>query len=186
MLLELLATITERGEKVLVFTQYAEMGGLLKRIIETELDSPCLFLHGGSTRPQRDAMVDTFQTDPLHRVMVLSIKAGGVGLNLTAANHVVHYDLWWNPAVENQATDRAFRIGQRKEVTVYRLVTRGTFEERINEMLDAKKELADLTVAEGEQWLTKLSNAEIRELVEFRQDQPVSPTDGAPPSRTRR
>ncbi len=167
MLLELLATITERGEKALVFTQYAQMGELLKPIIETGLDSPCLFLHGGSSRPQRDAMVDTFQTDPSHRVMVLSIKAGGVGLNLTAANHVVHYDLWWNPAVENQATDRAFRIGQRKDVTVYRLVTRGTFEERINEMLDAKKELADLTVAEGEQWLTKLSNTEIRELVEL-------------------
>ncbi len=167
MLLELLTTITERGEKALVFTQYAEMGELLKQIIETELGSPCLFLHGGSSRPQRDAMVDTFQADPLSRVMVLSIKAGGVGLNLTAANHVIHYDLWWNPAVENQATDRAFRIGQRKDVNVYRLVTRGTFEERINEMLDAKKELADLTVAEGEQWLTKLSNTEIRELVEL-------------------
>ena len=166
MLLELLETITAQGEKVLVFTQYAQMGELITQMVAS-LDMPCLFLHGGSSRAQRDSMVDTFQTDHSYRIMVLSIKAGGVGLNLTAANHVIHYDLWWNPAVENQATDRAFRIGQRKDVTVYRLVTRGTFEERINEMLEAKKELADLSVAEGEQWLTKLSNTEIRELVEL-------------------
>lgn len=167
MLIELLETITRRGEKALVFTQYAQMGELLAELVGLELESPVLFLHGGSTRAQRDAMVDVFQNDPGHRVMILSIKAGGVGLNLTAANHVIHYDLWWNPAVENQATDRAFRIGQRKDVSVYRLVTRGTFEERINEMLEAKQELADLTVSEGEQWLTRLSDREIRELVEL-------------------
>lgn len=167
LLLELLETITERGEKALVFTQYAQMGELLTELVESTLESPVLFLHGGSTRAQRDAMVDAFQNDPGHRVMILSIKAGGVGLNLTAANHVIHYDLWWNPAVENQATDRAFRIGQRKDVTVYRLVSRGTFEERINEMLEAKQELADLTVSEGEQWLTRLSDREIRELVQL-------------------
>ncbi|MFP4705255.1 MAG: SNF2-related protein [Spirochaetaceae bacterium] len=166
-LLELLETIVSRGEKALVFTQYAQMGELLAEFSESTLGRPVLFLHGGSTRTQRDTMVDAFQNDPNHCVMVLSIKAGGVGLNLTAANHVIHYDLWWNPAVENQATDRAFRIGQRKDVTVYRLVTRGTFEERINEMLEAKQELADLTVAEGEQWLTRLSDRELRELVEL-------------------
>jgi SNF2 family DNA or RNA helicase len=112
-------------------------------------------------------MIDTFQNDPEHKFMVLSIKAGGVGLNLTAANHVVHYYLWWNPAVENQATDRAFRIGQRKDVNVYRFVTRGTFEEKINAMLEAKKELANLIVTQGEQWLTKLSTEDLKELIEL-------------------
>ncbi|MFW5777216.1 MAG: DEAD/DEAH box helicase, partial [Spirochaetota bacterium] len=170
MLIELLETIVERGEKALVFTQYAQMGELLVKMLESKLDLPCLFLHGGSTRGQRDEMIDAFQNDAEHRVMILSIRAGGVGLNLTAANHVIHYDLWWNPAVENQATDRAFRIGQRKDVTVYRLVTRGTFEERINDMIEAKQQLADLTVAQGEQWLTKLSDGELRELIELGTD----------------
>ncbi len=170
MLLELLSTITERSEKALVFTQFAEMGFLLQEMIEAELGSACLFLHGGSTRKERDTMVDQIQNDPEFRVMVLSIRAGGVGLNLTAANHVIHYDLWWNPAVENQATDRAFRIGQRKDVSVYRLITRGTFEEKINTMLEAKEELADLTVAQGEQWLTKLNTSEIKELISLTAD----------------
>ena len=170
MLIELLETIVERGEKALIFTQYAQMGELLVKMVESRLDLPCLFLHGGSTRTQRDEMIDAFQNDAEYRVMILSIRAGGVGLNLTAANHVIHYDLWWNPAVENQATDRAFRIGQRKDVTVYRLVTRGTFEERINDMIEAKQQLADLTVTQGEQWLTKLSDGELRELVQLGTD----------------
>jgi uncharacterized Zn finger protein/superfamily II DNA or RNA helicase len=165
MLLDLLRAVMERNEKALVFTQYAEMGKILKTMIESELETPCLFLYGDTSRKERDGMVDTFQEDPEYKVMVLSIKAGGVGLNLTEANHVIHYDLWWNPAVENQATDRAFRIGQRRDVTVYRLITRGTFEEKINAMLEAKAELADLTVAQGEQWLTKLSSSEIKELI---------------------
>ena len=165
MLVELLTTLAERGEKALVFTQFAEMGELLKEIIEEQLDSPCLFLYGGTTRKERDRMVDAFQEDPDVKCMVLSIKAGGVGLNLTAANHVVHYDLWWNPAVENQATDRAFRIGQSRDVTVYRLITRATFEEKINEMLEAKEELANLAVSQGEKWLTKLSTGELKELI---------------------
>jgi SNF2 family DNA or RNA helicase len=166
-LLELLQTIAERGEKALIFTQFAEMGELLKEIIESSLELPCLFFHGGSSKKAREEMVDLFQNDPDRRFMVLSIKAGGVGLNLTAANHVIHYDLWWNPAVENQATDRAFRIGQRKDVTVYRFITRGTFEEKINSMLEAKKELADLTVSEGEQRLTKMSTGDLKELIEL-------------------
>jgi len=170
MLLELLETIAAKGEKALVFTQFAEMGEILKEMIEARFDLPCLFLYGGSSRTDRDRMIDLFQHNEEHRYMVLSIKAGGVGLNLTAANHVVHYDLWWNPAVENQATDRAFRIGQHKNVTVYRFITRGTFEERINEMLEAKQELADLTVAQGEQWLTKLSTGELKELIRLSGD----------------
>jgi SNF2 family DNA or RNA helicase len=162
MLLSLLETIAERDEKALIFTQYAEMGTLLKEFIENRFAAPCLFLYGGSTRVQRDTMIETFQNDPAQRFMVLSIKAGGVGLNLTAANHVIHYDLWWNPAVENQATDRAFRIGQEKNVMVYRLIARGTFEERIAAMIESKEELANLTVAQGEQWLTKLSTRELK------------------------
>jgi len=162
MLLNLLETITDRDEKALIFTQYAEMGTLLKEFIENRFAAPCLFLYGGSTRVQRDTMIETFQNDPAQRFMVLSIKAGGVGLNLTAANHVIHYDLWWNPAVENQATDRAFRIGQEKNVMVYRLIARGTFEERIAAMIESKEELANLTVAQGEQWLTKLSSRELK------------------------
>jgi len=166
-LLELLQTIADRGEKALIFTQFAEMGELLKEMIEKHLEIPCLFFYGGSSKKAREEMVDLFQNDPNYRFMVLSIKAGGVGLNLTAANHVIHYDLWWNPAVENQATDRAFRIGQRKDVTVYRFITRGTFEEKINAMLEAKKELAELTVSDGEQWLTKMSTGDLKELIEL-------------------
>ena len=166
-LLELLQKIADSGEKALVFTQFAEMGELLEEMIERHLELPTLFFHGGSSKKAREEMVDLFQNDPDHRFMVLSIKAGGVGLNLTAANHVIHYDLWWNPAVENQATDRAFRIGQRKDVTVYRLITRGTFEEKINSMLEAKSELAELTVSEGEQWLTEMSTGDLKELIEL-------------------
>jgi SNF2 family DNA or RNA helicase len=143
------------------------MGELLKEMIEKHLDIPCLFFYEGSSKKTREEMVDLFQNDPNYRFMVLSIKAAGVGLNLTAANHVVHYDLWWNPAVENQATDRAFSIGQRKDVTVYRLITLGTFEEKINSILEAKKELAELTVSEGEQWLTKMSTGDLKELIEL-------------------
>jgi len=169
-LIELLQTIHARGEKALIFTQFAEMGKLLKKIIEQQLHTPCLFFYGGSSRKVREALVDTFQNSHDHPFMVLSIKAGGVGLNLTAANHVVHYDLWWNPAVENQATDRAFRIGQRKDVTVYRLITRGTFEEKINAMLEAKEELSNLTVSQGEQWLTKMDTAQLKELIQLSEE----------------
>ena len=109
-------------------------------------------------------MVDDFQTDPTVRVMVLSLKAAGTGLNLTAASSVIHYDLWWNPAVEAQATDRAYRIGQKNDVLVYRFVTAGTFEERINEMLASKRELAELTVNAGETWVGDLSTGELKKL----------------------
>lgn len=164
-LVELVQAVAGRNEKAIVFTQFAELGTLLQSMVEREAGLPCLFLYGANTRAERDEMVDRFQNDPDCRVMILSIKAGGVGLNLTAASHVVHYDLWWNPAVENQATDRAFRIGQRRDVTVYRFITRGTFEERINSMLEQKAELANLTVADGETWLTKMSDREIKDLI---------------------
>ncbi len=176
LLMDLLESIHQRNEKVLVFTQYAQMGFLLQELLKESFSLEAPFLHGGSTRAQRDAMVKQFQTDPECWLMILSIRAGGTGLNLTAASHVIHYDLWWNPAVENQATDRAFRIGQDKQVTVHRLITEGTFEERINEMLTSKKDLADSVVAAGENWITELSATQLKELIELRE----SHTETAP------
>ncbi len=162
---ELLGSIIERGEKVLVFSQFKQMGDLLATMIEVRLGFAPLFLHGGLQRAARDEVIDSFQSEPRHRMMLLSLKAGGTGLNLTAANNVLHFDLWWNPAVERQATDRAFRIGQKKHVTVFRFITRGTFEEKINSMLPEKRDLADLTVSQGEKWIGELSNRELKELL---------------------
>lgn len=165
MLLELLRSIYENDEKVLIFTQYKEMGQILARILENAFDTKPLFLHGGVARHKRDIMVEEFQNKKHVKIFILSIKAGGTGLNLTAAKHVIHYDLWWNPAVETQATDRAFRIGQKKNVLVHRLICKGTFEEKINQMLQDKKHLADLTVATGEKWIGDLSSNELHELI---------------------
>ncbi|MGB3618623.1 MAG: DEAD/DEAH box helicase, partial [Catalinimonas sp.] len=163
-LLELLGEVHERGEKALVFTQFRQMGDLLQPMIAARHATDVRFLHGGCSRRQRDQLVKDFQNDPAVRTMILSLKAGGTGLNLTAANHVVHYDLWWNPAVEAQATDRAYRIGQRRHVLVHRLLTTGTFEEKINDMLREKRALADLAVAQGEQWIGDLSNRDLKQL----------------------
>lgn len=164
-LLSLLKQIVARGEKALVFTQYKEMGDLLVGMIRGELQVEVLFFHGGVSRQKRDEMVEKFQGDKDSApIMIVSLKAGGTGLNLTAATNVIHYDLWWNPAVEDQATDRTYRIGQTRTVMVHRLVSLGTFEEKINEMMAAKRELAELTVAVGESWISELSNEELREL----------------------
>ena len=165
MLLNLLETIYASHEKVLIFTQYREMGELLKSFIQQAFGQEPLFLHGGTSRPDRDEMVDMFQKNRSDHTFILSLKAGGTGLNLTQANHVIHFDLWWNPAVENQATDRAFRIGQTKNVLVYRLMNQGTLEEKIDAMIRAKKELADLSVKTGETWLGDLNDDELKELV---------------------
>jgi len=165
MMLNILESVYESGEKALIFTQYKQMGGLLVKMIETRFGVSPLFLHGGISRKKRDEMVSDFQEKSHMKIFVLSLKAGGTGLNLTKANHVIHYDLWWNPAVEVQATDRAFRIGQKKNVMVYRLITRGSFEERINEMIQGKKALANLTVSTGEKWIGNLSDKEISELI---------------------
>ncbi len=162
--LSLLENIVENDEKVLVFTQFREMGVILQKIIKERFDTDCMFLHGGTSRKHRDEMVEKFQNNPHEKIFILSIKAGGTGLNLTEASHVIHYDLWWNPAVEVQATDRAYRIGQERNVMVYRLITKGTFEEKINAMLTYKKELADLTVPSGEKWIGDLSNRDLKEL----------------------
>ena len=164
LLLELLESIIESGDKVLIFTQFREMGDLLERIIQKHFDDRPLFYHGGCNVTQRQELVERFQNNRADKIFILSLKAGGTGLNLTAASHVIHYDLWWNPAVENQATDRAFRIGQKKNVMVHRFITKNTFEERIDEMIRKKKHLAEMTVATGENWIGKLSNKELREI----------------------
>ncbi|MBC8154428.1 MAG: DEAD/DEAH box helicase [Bacteroidetes bacterium] len=165
LLLNLLENIYASHEKVLIFTQYREMGELLQGFIQQAFGQQPLFLHGGVSRPERDRMVEQFQRNRSDHTFILSLKAGGTGLNLTQANHVIHYDLWWNPAVENQATDRAFRIGQTKNVLVYRLMNQGTLEEKIDAMIRSKKELADLSVKTGETWLGDLSDDELKELV---------------------
>jgi uncharacterized Zn finger protein/superfamily II DNA or RNA helicase len=166
--LELMESILEAGEKAILFTQYKEMGDLLVSLVKQQFHFEPLWLHGGTTRQRRDQMVEQFQHKPVPRLMLLSLKAGGTGLNLTEANHVIHYDLWWNPAVEAQATDRAFRIGQKKNVMVYRFITQATFEEKINEMLKTKRDLANLTVTAGESWVGNLSNAELKEIFTLR------------------
>lgn len=166
-LFELLDEMHTKHEKVLVFTQFREMGKLLSEWLNARYGREPQFLHGGVSRAKRDAMVENFQRDRTERIFILSLKAGGTGLNLTAASNVVHYDLWWNPAVEAQATDRAYRIGQQRNVQVHRLITRATFEERINEMIHNKKELAELTVGTGEQWIGNLSTGELKELFAY-------------------
>jgi uncharacterized Zn finger protein/superfamily II DNA or RNA helicase len=163
-LLDLLGEIHAAQEKVLVFTQFREMGELLRRMLRDRLGHELLFLHGGVARAKRDQMVERFQNERTDRVFLLSLKAGGTGLNLTAANHVVHFDLWWNPAVEAQATDRAYRIGQQRNVQVHRFITRGTFEERINAMIRSKRELANMAVGSGETWIGQLPADELRTL----------------------
>ncbi|MEM1319555.1 MAG: DEAD/DEAH box helicase [Bacteroidota bacterium] len=165
LLIDLMQPILNNGEKVLIFTQYQEMGRLLAEMLEEHFGLATPFLHGGVPRKKRDEMVEQFQNDRATRALLLSLKAGGTGLNLTAASNVIHFDLWWNPAVEAQATDRAYRIGQKRNVLVHRFITQGTFEEKINTMLLKKKELADLTVSNGEQWIGDFSDGELRELV---------------------
>jgi len=169
LLLDLLKNFEENDEKVLIFTQYREMGKLLFQMIREVFGKEVPFLHGGVPRKKRDEMVELFQNEKRIRTMILSLKAGGTGLNLTAAKNVIHFDLWWNPAVETQATDRAYRIGQTKDVMVYRFLTHGTFEEKINAMLHKKKELAELAVSSGEKWIGELSSDELAEIVQLEQ-----------------
>lgn len=164
-LFDLIEGILESGEKVLVFTQYREMGELLVKAIKERFNRVPLFYHGGLNVASREALVERFQNDPADQVFIVTLKAAGTGLNLTAASHVVHYDLWWNPAMESQATDRAYRIGQHKNVQVHRLISEGTFEERIDALINKKRTLADMTVATGEQWIGNLSNKELKELL---------------------
>ncbi len=165
MLEELLST----GDRALVFTQFAEMGHILSNFLPEVLGCPVLYLHGGTPAALRDQMVRRFQDEENGPpIFILSLKAGGLGLNLTRASHVFHFDRWWNPAVEDQATDRAFRIGQIQNVQVHKFIASGTLEERIDEMIESKKGLANAVLGSGEEWLTELSTDELRELVMLR------------------
>ena len=170
---EILAEILDEGDRVLCFTQFAEFGHLLVPHLAARFDTDVAFLHGGTPKKQRDALVTRFQAGEGPPVMLLSLKAGGTGLTLTAANHVVHLDRWWNPAVENQATDRAFRIGQHRTVQVRKFVCPGTVEERIDAMITAKTKLAGMVVGDGEGWLTELSTDALRDLVALDADAAV-------------
>ena len=167
---EILSEVIEGREKALVFTQFAAMGEMIRSHLQHSLGCRVAFLHGGVPRKRRDEMVRAFQEPdaaggPGSPIMVLSLKAGGTGLNLTAANHVVHFDRWWNPAVENQATDRSFRIGQRRDVQVRKLMCSGTLEERIDEMIESKRDLAERIVGAGEGWLTELSTEQLADVL---------------------
>jgi SNF2 family DNA or RNA helicase len=161
---EILAEILDEGDRVLCFTQFTEFGHLLVPHLSARFDTDVAFLHGGTPKKRRDEMVTRFQAGDGPPIMLLSLKAGGTGLTLTAANHVIHLDRWWNPAVENQATDRAFRIGQRRNVQVRKFVCPGTVEERIDELITKKKALSSMVVGDGEGWLTELSTESLREL----------------------
>ncbi len=161
---EMLEEVLAEGDKALIFTQFAEMGTLLRKYLQESLGREVLFLHGGTSKRMRDAMVQQFEDRHGPPIFILSLKAGGVGLNLTGANYVFHFDRWWNPAVENQATDRAFRIGQQKNVQVYKYVSVGTLEERIDQMIEDKKALAENIVGSGENWLTEMSTSQLKEL----------------------
>jgi len=161
---EILDEILAEGDKVLCFTQFTEFAELLLPHVSARFGQEVLYLHGGTPKNRRDEMVERFQSDSGPSVFLLSLKAGGTGLNLTAANHVVHLDRWWNPAVENQATDRAFRIGQKRNVQVRKFICVGTLEEKIDAMIEDKKALADLVISDGERWLTELSTGALREV----------------------
>ena len=170
-LTEMLEEALSVGDRALVFTQFAKMGKMLKAHLQATFGGEVLFLHGGTPAKQRDRMIARFQEDPHGpAIFVLSLKAGGLGLNLTRANHVFHFDRWWNPAVENQATDRAFRIGQKRDVLVHKFICVGTMEERIDELIESKKALADTVIGTGEAWLTELSTEQLRDLFTLRRE----------------
>ena len=167
-LMNTLGNILQSDEKVLIFTQYVKMGEIIQKEAEDKFNTEVLFLHGSLSRKKRDEMVKKFQNSHQNKIFIISLKAGGTGLNLTAAQNVIHYDLWWNPAVENQATDRAYRIGQKENVMVYRFITKGTFEEKINEMIQSKEELAKLTVGNGETFITEMNSKDLKNMLKLR------------------
>ena len=167
-LTEMLEEALSVEDRALVFTQFTQMGEILRRHLQERFGREVPFLHGGVAKNRRDRMVEEFQKPDGPPVLLLSLKAGGTGLNLTRANHVFHYDRWWNPAVEDQATDRAFRIGQTRDVQVHKFLCAGTLEEAIDEMIEAKKGIASRVVGAGEGWVTELSNDELRKVFALR------------------
>ncbi len=180
-LTEMLENVISSGDRALIFTQFSTWGKLLKPYLEAQFGQEVLFLYGSTSKNAREAMVDRFQNDPqAPRIFILSLKAGGVGLNLTRANHVFHYDRWWNPAVENQASDRAFRIGQMRNVQIYKFICKGTLEERIHDMIEQKQALAQQVVGTGENWLTEFDSDQLRDLLLL--DRSAILGDTAPPA----
>jgi SNF2 family DNA or RNA helicase len=170
-LIEMLHGVLERKEKALIFTQFSEMGAFLQAYLSNVFHMEVLFLFGGTSQLQRDLMVQRFQQlSSSPAIFILSLKAGGLGLNLTAANHVFHFDRWWNPAVEEQATDRIYRIGQTRNVLITKFISLGTLEEKIDLMLDQKKELSEKILRSGEGWITDLSTEKLRDLLTLRQE----------------
>ena len=170
-LTEMIEEVVSIKEKALIFTQFSEMGDLLKNYLQKVFGKEILFLYGGVPRKHRDVMIEKFQSDTTEfPVFILSVRAGGLGLNLTGASYVFHFDRWWNPAVENQATDRAFRIGQTKNVQVYKYICSGTLEEQIDKMIEAKKELARNIIEISPKWITELSNQKLRDIFTLREE----------------
>ncbi len=168
-LVEMLEEIVAVGDRVLIFTQFAEMGKILNAYLPAKINGPVQFLYGGTPTKMRDQMIKRFMEEENGpQVFILSLKAGGIGLNLTRANHVIHFDRWWNPAIEDQATDRAFRIGQNRNVQVHKFVCVGTLEEGIDEMIESKKGLAESVLGSGESWISDLSTEELQDLVRLR------------------
>lgn len=165
-LTELIEELRDNGESCLIFTQYVGMGKKLFSYLEERFGGDVSFLHGGTPQAKRARMIDDFQ-EKERGIFILSLKAGGTGVNLTAANHVIHFDRWWNPAVENQATDRAHRIGQHRFVRVHKMITTGTIEEKVDEMIEKKRYLSEQIVG-GEQWISELSTSDLRELFTLR------------------
>ena len=170
--MELLSDITgnilDADEKVLIFTQYVKMGEIIQKLLSKKFKQEVLFLHGSQTRNEKTKTIDKFQKDKDFKILVATLKTGGTGLNLTAAQNVIHYDLWWNPAVENQATDRVHRIGQKNNVMVYRFITQGTLEEGIDEMIKAKLDLAEKTISTDETFITELTTEELKKILSLR------------------
>jgi SNF2 family DNA or RNA helicase len=165
-LLAMLEEVIAEGESLLIFTQFTEIGAALQTYLAHALGCSTYYLHGGTRRTQRERMIREFQdSDSQPAAFILSLKAGGVGITLTKANHVFHFDRWWNPAVEDQATDRAFRIGQNRNVFVHKFVTLGSLEERIDQMIEDKKKVAGSIVGSDESWLTELDNQSFKQLI---------------------
>ena len=168
LLITILENILDMDEKVIIFTQYAQMGKIIQELVSKKLKTEVLFLHGSLTQQKRMEVIDKFQEDKNSKILVATLKTGGVGLNLTAAQNVIHYDLWWNPAIENQATDRVHRIGQKSDVMVYRFITKGTLEEVIDEMSKNKLNLAEKAISSDETFITEMSNEELKEKLSLR------------------
>ena len=168
LLITILENIMDMDEKVLIFTQYVKMGEIIQDLVSKKLKREVLFLHGSQSRSEKAEIIDRFQEDDNYKILVATLKTGGVGLNLTAASNVIHYDLWWNPAVENQATDRVHRIGQEKDVMVYRFITKGTLEEEIDSIIKTKLDLAEKAISVDETFITEMTTEELKRVLSLR------------------